>query len=363
MASPRVFVSSTCYDLSEVRDSLDSFIRKYHFEPVLSDKSDVYYSPDNHTYDDCLKEVQTCQLFILIIGGRYGGGYKKGVEKPKEKSKSITNYEYNIAKEHNIPIFTFVKRNVLENQHLYKETKRQNELKNIINNDIYYPAIDNQDTAIDIFDFIDEVSGSYKNNGFFKFDYSREIQDILSKQWAGMIYDFLIERQKGKEIIATNLLIQNLKLATEKSAELIKMIVNKEYGDDAYAVIKTIDNETEAKDFFQSIFNYFKLSIDYITLIVGNLVKNKTKFESTTNWYQYLLTTIYFKIEESSTLKGLSVSIIRTNIETLKSNSCIIVDGNLGKIDRKIFETFEKKFNSFKLLDEESRTKVLESFL
>ncbi len=92
MARPRVFVSSTCFDLYEVRDSLKAFIQSYGFEPILSERGDVYYNPDLHTHDSCLIEVLNCQLFILIIGGRFGG------ESKIDPEKSIVNMEFDTAK-------------------------------------------------------------------------------------------------------------------------------------------------------------------------------------------------------------------------------------------------------------------------
>lgn len=38
MAKPRVFISSTFYDLKQVRSSLETFVRDLGFDPVLSEK-------------------------------------------------------------------------------------------------------------------------------------------------------------------------------------------------------------------------------------------------------------------------------------------------------------------------------------
>ena len=38
MAVPRVFVSSTCYDLKYIRENLKYFIRSLGYEPVLSEE-------------------------------------------------------------------------------------------------------------------------------------------------------------------------------------------------------------------------------------------------------------------------------------------------------------------------------------
>ena len=80
MANPKVFISSTCFDLKEVRESLSRFVNGFGFDAVLSEHGDVFYHPDLHTHEACVHEVSNCQLFILLIGGRFGGSYVKNKE-------------------------------------------------------------------------------------------------------------------------------------------------------------------------------------------------------------------------------------------------------------------------------------------
>ncbi|MDP1845332.1 MAG: DUF4062 domain-containing protein, partial [Candidatus Moranbacteria bacterium] len=54
MPPPRVFVSSTCYDLKYIRENLRYFIERMGYEPVLSEEGDVFYDPAMHTHDSCL---------------------------------------------------------------------------------------------------------------------------------------------------------------------------------------------------------------------------------------------------------------------------------------------------------------------
>lgn len=46
MAKPRVFVSSTYYDLKYARERLERFIKSYNMEPVLFESDEVYFNPN-----------------------------------------------------------------------------------------------------------------------------------------------------------------------------------------------------------------------------------------------------------------------------------------------------------------------------
>ncbi|WP_080433087.1 DUF4062 domain-containing protein [Burkholderia ubonensis] len=84
MATSRVSISSTCYDLKYIRENLKYFIRNIGCEPVLSEDGSVFFDLAKHTHDSCLTEVQNCQIFFLTIGGRFGGEFNG-------KSTSIAN--------------------------------------------------------------------------------------------------------------------------------------------------------------------------------------------------------------------------------------------------------------------------------
>ena len=140
MAVPRVFVSSTCYDLKYIREDLRYFINNMGFESILSEEGDVFYSPNQHTHDACLSEIPNCQIFVLIIGGRYGGSYRK-------ENKSITNMEYNQAVKSKIPVFALVESNVWNDHFVYQKNKKNPEVNAEA---IIYPNVDN----LKIFEFI-----------------------------------------------------------------------------------------------------------------------------------------------------------------------------------------------------------------
>lgn len=238
MATPKVFVSSTCYDLREIRDSLYSFAKSFGFDPVLSEFGDVFFHPDLHTHEACVNEVANCQLFILLIGGRFGGSYIS------DKSKSITNAEYEAALKCKIPVFTYIKRAVLENHHLYQSNKDKEFIKSM-----NFPAIEVQEHAVSIFEFINSVRRASVNNAYEPFETSKDIESHLRKQWSSMFYDFLKNRELSQKIAHTNLALDGLVGTADKLESLVKSLYKSVDKVNAESEIKSIETISLAKEF------------------------------------------------------------------------------------------------------------------
>ena len=127
MAKPRIFLSSTCYDLSIIRDELTRFLEERGFEVINSEKSSFGVTPGLHSHSACLEAVNEADYLLLIIGKRRGGTYI-GSE------KSITNEEYNRAVSLGIPCIVCVLREVFDYIKTYKILSIQK--LNINNNSI-----------------------------------------------------------------------------------------------------------------------------------------------------------------------------------------------------------------------------------
>lgn len=291
MATPKVFISSTCFDLSEIREQLSRFISNYGFESILSEHGDVFFHPDLHTHEACIREVTNCQLFILIIGGRFGGEYVS------DKSKSITNAEYDAAKRNNIPIFTYVRNTVLSNHHIYKENKNKP-----FASDIEYPAIDKQKYAIDIFNFIDQVRRLSQNNALEGFDNFSDIESNLRKQWAGMFFDFLKTREVKLQIEATNHSLAILNSSSEKLELLVKSLYRTIDKENADISISSIEIENKTRDFYKNVLSHIlridsENGTDEIILAEDKNTLSEIAKTSPDNksWHQYLSDTGLFE--------------------------------------------------------------------
>ena len=90
----RVYVSSTIADLTEERRAVLDWLRLARHQAVDS------YLPDSDTVrDSCLDDVAACDLYVLIVGHRYG--FQPPQDNPE--GLSITQLEFRRAGECGIP--------------------------------------------------------------------------------------------------------------------------------------------------------------------------------------------------------------------------------------------------------------------
>jgi len=308
MANPRIFISSTCYDLSQIRDNLSEFITGCNYEAILSERGDIFYHPDLHTHECCVNEIENCNMFILIIGGRFGGNY---ISDPK---KSITNAEYEAARIKNLPVFTFIKREVYEDHRLYQKNKDNQD----IIDKIIFPSIENQKYARKIFEFINSVRLSSVNNGFFPFEFAREIELNLKKQWAGMMFNFLNERLKLHETKIVLNTLDNLTLLNKKSEELLENILRKVNPEEGNSQIDEIDNSIKASKFYNLLFKTFKVNKETLDINIIADINPEDKI-----WYEYASEINGFRLSDEIDLELDFVDFEIDDIEIL-----LIYNGN-----------------------------------
>src|SRR5215813_9272967 len=89
----RVYVSSTIADLQGERPAVFDWLREAQHQAVDS------YLPSSETVrDSCLEDVDTCDLYVLILGHRYG--FQPEAANPDKLS--ITHLEFRRAEQLNI---------------------------------------------------------------------------------------------------------------------------------------------------------------------------------------------------------------------------------------------------------------------
>ncbi|MHB1001360.1 MAG: DUF4062 domain-containing protein [Armatimonadota bacterium] len=110
MSSPRVFISSTIHDFSDLRSAIRYYLDSLGLDVVMSEYNDFSGSVSANSYDACLSAIESCDYFILLIGSRIGGWYNE------EEGLTITWMEYRAAYEQlmrgRLKILTFVRKSL-----------------------------------------------------------------------------------------------------------------------------------------------------------------------------------------------------------------------------------------------------------
>lgn len=189
---PRIFLSSTYFDLKHVRERLERFIENYYFEPVLFESDNVVFEHNKPLDISCYNEVKLCHMMVLIIGGRYGSIISgENIEEKKEAYDkdyiSITRKEFETAQKLNIPIFIFIEKNVYAEFHTY------NKNKNFFDKENNFKFAHVDDT--NVFKFINLIKGI----AIKTFEKVEDIESYLGNQIAGMLYLYLQQLQDKKE--------------------------------------------------------------------------------------------------------------------------------------------------------------------
>jgi hypothetical protein len=175
---PTIFVSSTCYDLYQVRTDLKNFLTGLGAEPLLSDSPAFPASPDAKTIENCVNAVkERADIFVLIVGTRYGSI-------DDASGKSITNLEYLAAKAKGIPIYIFLSKSIVHTLPIWKKN---------LNGD-YSDVVDTPK----LFEFVELLRNS-KEHWVFTFEQAEHIIEALRQQLALLFMDALSIRLKFKE--------------------------------------------------------------------------------------------------------------------------------------------------------------------
>lgn len=248
MAKLKIFVSSTVFDLEQVRNELESFFKSLHFEPVLSDKGDVYYDFNLHTHSSCVAEVASADLLMVIIGGRHGGiavdeavsminpdklmeWSMKGGETDIGKF-SITQLEVMHAVEKGIPVFPLIHNDLLVLHNVYEKNKPSKN-PDVNFDKLIIPGIQKNSTGI--FEFINSIRKRSPNNAYYKYQSIADIKDQFLKQMSGLLHNVLSEQRNKREALD---LKKTIKEGFHGLESLVLASASKTQSDIAFATLK-----------------------------------------------------------------------------------------------------------------------------
>lgn len=114
MGNRKLFLSSTCYDLGDVRTLVEAWALRHGYEPLLSDRASFPVDPNIHRHDDCLANAKRADLFVLVLGSRFGAPYYA------DQSISITWAEFRAASQSKVPMAIFIDKRLWDERNQYR---------------------------------------------------------------------------------------------------------------------------------------------------------------------------------------------------------------------------------------------------
>lgn len=273
-------------DLHHLRDAVRDTIQEFHYTPRMSEYGDLGYLPSISAIDSCYQAIKECQLFILIIGKKYGN--------PDKNLLSVTHNEFRTAKELKLPIICLIDQEVSTFKQVFDANPKKK---------TRYPGMDNPEMT---FSLINEFSSYSENNGYLIYKTIFDARDNLKNQLAHIFCDLLLKkydpiRSDIKDVLAEistlrHVLIKDdeerakefakvTRLLLEEEFKLLKTVSEKVYGGIEYSVPNIIKYST-FKAYIAETKTTYKVSndiekIDFLKVPRENLPKEYLSFQWT----------------------------------------------------------------------------------
>lgn len=164
----KIFISSTCYDLIDLRAELKAYLKNAGLVPVMSDQldSDFITFHDQNSIETCLINLRDSDMVIIVLSQRYG----PSLEKAGFEAVSATHLEYQEAVKAGKRIMMFVRDRLEADMATYQKTKEVTSLSWVNEKDIQ------------IFDLVKahkRLANTEKNNWYWTFKDSVDVKKRL----------------------------------------------------------------------------------------------------------------------------------------------------------------------------------------
>ncbi len=176
MSQTRTFVSSTFFDLAQVREDLSRVITDLGHIAIMSELESFAVIPNLSNVENCKRNVRQSDLFVLIIGKRRGS-------LDIATSKPVTMIEYETAVQAGLDTFVFIDEAILTLLPVWQKNPQTDFGHSVESNDV--------------FGFANKIRNSQQWT--FSYKYASEIAAILTTQLS-IFFNFLLDKKRGGQL-------------------------------------------------------------------------------------------------------------------------------------------------------------------
>lgn len=177
---------------------------------VLSEYSGILYDPIQHTEEACVQELLSCDVVVLLVGGRLGStatpkfvdrldlgkleqSAQSDANTPNLEGLSVTQLEAMSAFERSIPVFVFVSSEVQADRK-FLDRNRHIELKG--GQEMHFSSGVSMSDLEYISKFLAYIEKRASNNAVIEYRKVEDILEHLKIQWSSLLQRMLRDRQE-----------------------------------------------------------------------------------------------------------------------------------------------------------------------
>ena len=262
---PRIFISSTFYDLKYVREDLANFVRSYGYEPILFEDGDIGYTPGENLDTSCYESMRNSDMVILIIGGEYGSVASGEKKDGFKEYMSVTRNEFRTAVESGIPIFVMIDKKVMAEYGVYDANYDDIEKENRM---MTFPTTKN----INVFRFIKEIKGIV-TLPIQEFEQSADIKGFISKQWADMFKNYLNSLRTERENRKIENSVNEMKALIKKMDIMLDSVGKNVLQKDNPKEYEEVINKQEIIEFCDTLVQFIRLDKNKVNVLFDDRKK------------------------------------------------------------------------------------------
>jgi hypothetical protein len=308
-----IFISSTDYNLIDLRAELARYLAELGYRPILS-SSDGFHdnSPDLEPWESCLQVLQTAYVMVLVIDGKYGEPFewKEFASFIGDRRVSPTHAEYILAHKTKMRMLVFIRKEILTHYQSYRSAlKFANGDKKIARENLSKTLP--KHIAFETLEFVEEVKTTRSIPWIKPFENVTDIKQEIQKKMLNELAELFLFKNKHLESVVRAFSSVLDDLPEEKRKETLQKIgATKELVTEVETQTKVIQDLKKEKDG-----------------LVTNLKEKSDELEKARKEKKSETSALKRKIEELSE----ELNSVETRISTHELNNAnYLISGGLG---------------------------------
>lgn len=304
MAVPRVFISSTYYDLRQVRYNVGDFIKNMGYEVVMHERSGVAYTQNEPLERDCYHEMASCDIAVCIIGNHFGS-------QSADNDLSITMNEIQTAIHNKKKVYIFIAKDVYIENRTYEHNKENGSFKSAYTDDIRIHSFilelkRNARVMIESFETTDDITRT------LKLQFAGLFQNLLAREASLTDTRTAYDLQQSADTIKT--IIEELRFEKE---DFFKRFDGTIFSNNGVVHVLRKKLDINNVSFFvcnEEGLNELMLLLGFEAVDVDDILEDQYKFIRTQGATQESITFKYKLFDEQGNLKDIR------NLKTVEDN-------------------------------------------